>query len=163
YVNDYGVPTPDHSYTVTSTSVSRESVAPITYDSQVENVRLNAGTGNDTVRVLSSSAATTLALSLKTGGVDTAIIRRPARPVDGILGLVNVAGELGPSGPVDSVIVNDQGDIDPNHYDLAFNAGLPGQYYSQVIRNGKLLVNGANLKSLELDAGLGNDVINVMG
>ena len=163
YANDYAVPTPDHAYAVTSTSVSRESVAPIAYDGQVENVRLNAGTGNDTVRVLSSSAATTLMVSLKAGGADTAILGSAGNSLDTILGLVNVAGELGQSGPIDSLIVNDQGDTDPNNYALSFNAGQPGTYYSQVTRNGKLLVNAANLKGLVLNAGLNNDVINVVG
>jgi Ca2+-binding RTX toxin-like protein len=162
HVNDYAAPLPSQTYEVTASKVTRGGIAGVNYDSGVEYVRLNAGTGDDVVNVRSTSAATTTAVSLKTADDDVVRVGSAAGSLDSIQGYLLIAGDpIYNGGPRDAVVVNDWADADANNYDVTANSGANGGTYTQVSRNGQLLLNGGTLESLTLNAGAGSDVINV--
>jgi Ca2+-binding RTX toxin-like protein len=161
--NDYAGPLPGQTYQVTNQLVTRGGIANVRYGGTVEHFRLNAGTGNDVVNVLSTSPFTEMGVSLKAGGVDHAYVGSAAGSLDGIQGYLLIAGEKGPNGPLDSVVLNDYGDPDANTYRLTANSDQVGGTYSQLTRNGQLLMNAANMKIFGLRAGTGHDTIRVEG
>ena len=162
HLHDYAVALPGQFYQVSDQSVRRGGIAPVSFDAQVEHVRLNAGTGNDLVRVWSTAATATTSVNMKAGGADTVVVGSAAGSLDDIHGYLLVAGDIGPGGPLDILVVNDAGDIDANAYRLTANAG-PGSTYSQVTRNGQLLLNAANMKGVVLHAGTNGDSVEVAG
>src|SRR5262249_46395061 len=127
----------------------------------MEVVRLNTSTGDDTVQVLSTSAAATTVLSLKSGGGKDRAIVGGAGSLDGIRGLLNIGGRKISDGPPDdTLVVNDSADLDANSYRLTGNfGGQPGDTYTQVWRNGTMLLNAGNMRSHAFYAGAKGDVI----
>lgn len=168
WLHDYGAFVPGHIYTVTSDAVTRSGIANIYYDTAVSHVRLNAGWGNDTVNVRSTSLVTPVTVSLKAGGADTVNVGNTDNSLDSIQGPLTILAEVGTTGVVvDSVKIMDQGDLTANTYTLAV------EYYTRpdfafplvrgtVARNDDVLITyNGGLTSLVLNAGQQSDTIHV--
>lgn len=171
WLNDYGRFVPDHTYHVTQNLATRDGVPNIYYDAQVERLRLNAAWGNDTVNVWATSPATALTVNLKAGGRDVVNVGSPNYSLDTIQGPVDILGEVSPSTglAVDSVNVNDQADGNANAYTLTTEYFTRSDFPFPLVK-GTVQRSGAKpityyngLAGLTLNAGRGNDIINVLG
>jgi hypothetical protein len=171
WLHDYGAFGPNHTYTVTHNLATRDGVPNIYYDTQVERLRLNAGWGHDTVNVWGTSPATAVTVSLKAGGWDVVNVGSPNYSLDTIQGPVDILGEVSPSTglAVDSVSINDQADGNANTYTLTTEYFTRSDFPFPLVK-GTIHRSGAapitywnGLAGLTLNAGRGNDVINVQG
>jgi hypothetical protein len=139
-----------HTYGISSSWVQRDGAATTFYGS-VEEVRLNAGYGNDVVNVWSTAAATEYVVSLKAGGRDTLNVGSWTGSLDTILSHVIVLGEQGVgSPPIDAVNLNDQADATINNYVVTADA---------VRRNGAEVLAYRNMERMTLNAGTMGDTI----
>ncbi len=161
-VSDYTGPNVGHSYSLTASSVGRDNSTVATYDAQTQAVWLNPGTGDNTINVYATAATAQTQISLQPTGTDSIIVGDTANTLDEIRGVLVIAGQAGPSGNLDGLVLNDQGNGNGNTYEVETWSD-PLSPAIDVRRNGQLLVSAFTLSHCDLSTGAGNDTVNVSG
>jgi len=154
--NPYDAGVLSHVYTVTGGLVGRWFMAgqfgpfflSVGYDA-VETLNLFAGSQGDFIQVQGTSAGTRV---IGGGGDDTVAVGNAANTLDDLLGLLIVNGGDHIAG--DKLFVNDQGTATAKTYTVD-NAGVG--------RTGAAKISFGTMEALTLNAGNGNDTINVNG
>jgi Ca2+-binding RTX toxin-like protein len=145
-VNDQGN-TDAQTYDITNATVDRTGAGTITY-ANAEALIVNAATLGDTVNVLSTLATTPVIVNGGTGD-DTFNVGNAANSLDDIVGQLDVNGD----GDTDVLNLNDNDDADANTYDIEA---------TKVSRTGGVLVNYTTVETLNVNAGDGADVLNIL-
>lgn len=148
-LNDQG-DTDAHTYTVNSTTLSRNGAALITYGT-IEQINVNGGSGGNIVDVRSTAFGTDVTVNSGSGS-DTINIGSVGNSLDAILGSVSVNGQSPASG--ETLNINDHGDADGHTYSISATT---------VTRNGSANIDYATVESLILNAALGVNIVNVLG
>jgi hypothetical protein len=161
-VSDYGGPGVGHSYSVYDDMIGRDFVNKVAYDSQVQAVWLNPGTADNSVRVYGTAATAQTQITMQPTGSDSIVVGGAGDTLDTIHGVLVVAGSDGSLGRHDDLTMDDLGSANGNTYQLG-TWGVPVGGAMSLSRNGQLLVSAGGLRQCELDAGAGNDTVNVVG
>ncbi len=143
-------------YTLTATTFQRSGTALVTF-AAVANVTLSAGTGADTVNVSGTTMGTATVVNLGAGADTVNVGSNPMMPgsstLDGIQGVLSVNDDVMDMAPGDVLNVNDQGAMAANTYTLSDTT---------VQRTGVAAIAFLGLEAVTLNAGSGNDTINVV-
>jgi hypothetical protein len=135
-----------NSYVVRDNSVSRSGGVVVSY-SDVESVRVNAGSAADSALVVATSA-TGVVLNMGGGNDTVEIGTRTGTSLDPIVGTVAVNGQDG----TDAIILNDQTAAAGNTYVVTA---------TDVTRDGRKILSYAAAESLTLNAGAFADTATV--
>ncbi len=135
-------------YSLTSTTVSRTGAATISYGSNVADMNLYGGSGNDTYNIESTASGT--AAQVEGGkGNDTFNVSPTARSLANIQGALTVVGGAGSN----TVNVDDQNNAASDTYSLTSTT---------VSRTGAATISyGSNVADMNLYGGSGNDTYNI--
>src|SRR5262249_17766777 len=135
---------------VTVSTVTRTGAATVAFDSNVQGLTLQGGSGNDTYNIESTSSSTPVAIT--TGaGANTLNVSPTARSLGTIQGNLSVSGGIGGN----ALVLDDQANSADSTYSLVG---------STVSRTGSATISYNSLiSSLVLNGGGGNDTYNLNG
>ena len=157
--NDQGTSSANLVYLVTDTSVSRGGFSPLVNYSHISNLVVNAGNGsNDEIAIIASSAGTAVTINAGTGNDFVHAGGSVIGNLGQIQGPVTVNGQGGNT----RLTLFDQSTTTPKEYDVfanvvkrVLNPGPPRTYDA--------VINYANIQTLSLNAGAGDDIFMVNG
>ncbi|MDB5309404.1 MAG: hypothetical protein JWO38_3606 [Gemmataceae bacterium] len=147
-----------HAFTVTGTTVTRDGIATIAYDTTSEFLTVNGGTGGNTFDVLSTSVDTTINSGT---GSDTVNLGN-AGLTSGINSQLTVFGQAG----LDTITLDNTADPGPTTYHLASGEIGGGAYGGPVTPGGPFGANGllaytAATEVVNVNGGTGTNTYNV--
>jgi hypothetical protein len=138
----------DDSYTLAATGVTRTGAMPVTVNG-VEGLSLYAGSGNNSIVV--DSVPTGGTSSVDAGGGRDNISVTPQGGLNALGGTLSISGGTGVN---DSLAIYDDADVASDTYTVTA---------SSIERTGAAVVNYGGIESLALDAGSGDNTVNVFG